>query len=91
MASVPVRVHLDGAYLRNSRQRLIIDGTGADSTGTFYNQGPDPAEHSANADFSSATSIAAAAVSGTISTRRYVRSVGRSKLVLYVAHESPVV
>lgn len=86
-----VPAHLEGAYLRNSRMRLVVDGAGADGAGTFTNLGPDAVEHSASANFGTPTTVAAGAVSTSISTRRFVRSVGRSTLNLNIQHEANVV
>jgi hypothetical protein len=71
------QVKLQGNTYRDSRIRALVDGSG-----TFTVISGDSVEHSANADGSSPTTIALAATSGSITTRRYLRSLGRSTVQL---------
>jgi hypothetical protein len=69
-----VAIHLEGNHVRSTSQRARIDPI---ATVTIWNDGPAVLEHSASADGSTPTTIAAGA-SGTITTLRYLRSQGRS-------------
>jgi hypothetical protein len=72
------RALIEGIHLRGTSQRLRVDPNGA--TITLTNLGPAVLEHSASADGSTPTTIAAAA-SGTITTLKFLRSQGQSTVI----------
>ena len=72
-------VKIQGNCIRNTSQRAVANATPGSNL-VLQNAGPDAIEHSANADGSSGTAVAAGAVSGSITGQRYVRSLGRSSV-----------
>ena len=78
-------VTITGNTIANTTQRAFTDcGRAGGGTVTLFNGGPAVLEHSANQDGSSATTIAVR-VTGNLTLRRWLRSLGTSNVTVVTA------
>jgi hypothetical protein len=78
--ATPTTITIIGRDIGSSTLRARLDPDAPTFSGSFRNVGPASIEHSASADMSTPTTVAANATSGAITGRRYLRSLGKSTI-----------